>query len=108
MSVENVNAFFEKAMSDEAARAALKSLGEKSKGNQDEAVADLIALGKEHGFEFEHGHLADAVQARPGELSEDELQKVAGGGQSKCNPIYLVVCWGGDAFSCADSYSAID
>jgi len=81
MSVENVRAFYEKVMSDEKLRAELKALGEKSKDNQDEAIADLLALAKENGFEFERDHWTEAVQASPGELSEDELQKVAAGGE---------------------------
>ncbi len=92
MSVENVKAFYEMVMSDENLRKSLKDLGEKSKDNKDEAIADLIALGKENGFEFEPDHWAELVQAGAGELSESELAEVAGGGIPECKPVFIVIC----------------
>jgi predicted ribosomally synthesized peptide with nif11-like leader len=93
MSVENVKAFYAKAMGDEDLRKSLKDLGEKSKNKKDEAIAGLIALGKDNGFDFGPNHWAEAVAAGPGEMSLEDLDKVAGGGGIvECNPIFIVLC----------------
>ena len=42
-------------------------------------VDALVALAGEAGFVFTRDELMDAAQAKKGELSEEQLQKVAGG-----------------------------
>ena len=42
-------------------------------------VDALVALAGQAGFVFTRDELMDAAQAKKGELSEEELQKVAGG-----------------------------
>ena len=75
MSVENVKAFFEKAAEDEALQEKLKALAER-----EEAIyADLVHIASEAGCEFT---TADARKARVEavrELSEQEMEQVAGG-----------------------------
>ena len=79
MSVENMKAFFEKAEGDEALQAKLKALTEKHEPQSDAAVAELIQIASEAGHEFTADHVAHAQKAAAGELSEEELRKVAGG-----------------------------
>ena len=72
MSVEQAKAFAEKALKDPAI---LEKL------NSDEA--DVVAIAKEHGHEFDEEHI-EAGQAHleslVDEMSDEELDDVAGGG----------------------------
>ena len=76
MSAENVKAFFGKVEGD-------KDLQEKlaaAKGQEEEAaLAEVVKIAADAGFEFTSAELAEALEAE-GELSEDELKQVAGGG----------------------------
>ena len=74
MSVEQAKAFAEKALKDPAILEKLSS---------DEA--DVVAIAKEHGHEFDEEHI-EAGQAHfesiTNEMSDEELDNVAGGGRS--------------------------
>lgn len=75
MSVEKVNAFFEKMEEDKELREKLKALAERE-GAQD---ADLVQMACSAGFEFTAEDLQKARAAEPGRLSDKELGAVAGG-----------------------------
>ena len=72
MSVEQAKAFAEKALKDKAILEKLNTEG-----------ADVVAIAKEHGHEFDEEHI-EAGQAHleslTDEMSEEELDDVAGGG----------------------------
>ena len=72
MSVEQAKAFAEKALKDPAILEKLNTEG-----------ADPVAIAKEHGHEFDEDHI-EAGQAHmdslTNEMSEAELDAVAGGG----------------------------
>lgn len=72
MSVENIKAFMDKAKSDEGLKAKLQG-----KENAD----DLIAVGKEAGYEFNQADLQEYLKHKQssGEVSQDDLEKVSGG-----------------------------
>ena len=71
MSVEQAKAFAEKALKDQAILKKLNTEG-----------ADVVAIAKEHGHEFDEQHV-EAGQAHleslVDEMSDDELDDVAGG-----------------------------
>lgn len=69
---ENLKKFLEAVSKDEALQAKLNAL----ESNKEIAMADIIALAKELGIE-----LTEADFAQPdGEISEDELETINGGG----------------------------
>ena len=69
---ENLNKFFEAVSQDEALQAKVNAL----ESNKETAMAGVIALAKELGIE-----LTEADFAQPdGEISEDELETINGGG----------------------------
>ena len=75
MSVANVKAFFEKVAEDEALQEKLKALAER----EEAMYADLVEIASAAGFEFT---TADARRARVDvarDLSDEELDAVAGG-----------------------------
>ena len=75
MSVENVKAFFEKVEGD-------KELQEKLKpSTEGGALDEVVAIAAEAGFEFTVEDFAEVLEAGgEGELSDEELKRVAGGG----------------------------
>lgn len=81
MSVDNLKAFYGKVEGDNALRQKMKTVAEKGKVNHDAAVADLVKMGSDAGYQFTSGHVADARKAASGDLSADELKNVAGGGE---------------------------
>jgi len=75
MSLEQLKAFLEKVKAD-------TSLQEKLKAAK--SPEDVVGIAKEHGHEF----TADKIT----ELSEEELEGVAGGGDTdKCDPLKLTL-----------------
>ena len=81
--MEQLKAFIEKAKTDSALLAKLNALGAKNA-----EAGEIIALAAEHGFAITAGEYAEAVKcggncARCGELNEQELDAVAGGGGSR-------------------------
>ena len=69
---ENLKKFLEAVSKDEALQAKVNAL----ESNKETAMADIIALAKELGIE-----LTEADFAQPdGEISEDELETINGGG----------------------------
>jgi predicted ribosomally synthesized peptide with nif11-like leader len=87
MSVDNVKAFFEKAADDDALQQKLKALAER-----EEAVyADLVETASAAGFDFTKEDARKARVASVRELSEEELEQVAGGGQfSACTVVITI------------------
>ena len=79
MSVENMKALFEKVEGDEALQAKVKVLTEKHEGQSEAAVAELVKVAAEAGYDFSADHVAQAQKLAAGELSDDDLEKVAGG-----------------------------
>ena len=79
MSVEQAKAFAEKALKDPAILEKLNTEG-----------ADVVGIAKEHGHEFDEEHI-EAGQAHleslVDEMSDDELDDVAGGGGYSTNPV---------------------
>jgi len=75
MSVENVKAFFLKAAEDEALRAKLKALAER----EEALYEDLVRIAAEAGFEFTAQDVRKAHATADRELTDDELDAVAGG-----------------------------
>ena len=77
--MNHIKAFFEKAMVDEKIMAKLNELGEKA---QDE---EIIALASQHGFTITKDEIENAKNQiiSSGELNEEELEKVAGGGATR-------------------------
>ena len=82
MSVEQAKAFAEKALKDPAILEKLSSDG-----------ADVVAIAKEHGHEFDEEHI-EAGQAHleslTDEMSEEELDDLAGGGGYSTNPVKCI------------------
>jgi len=81
MSRDSANAFLEKIDDDLQLREELLSIG-KAKGESVNLSSDqLIAFGKDHGFDFSADEIRKAYAARGGarELGDSELEAVAGG-----------------------------
>lgn len=72
MSEKAVNAFLEKLYQDAALREQLEA-------DAPDVVASAVALGGRNGFEFTADEFVAVVQATGRELSEEELERVAGG-----------------------------
>ncbi|MEW6357870.1 MAG: Nif11-like leader peptide family RiPP precursor [Planctomycetota bacterium] len=79
MSVENMKAFFKKAEGDKALQEKVKALAKKHKPQSKGAVAELVKIASEAGHKFTAEHVALAQKAAKGQLSDDDLKKVAGG-----------------------------
>ena len=76
MSVENVKAFFEKVAEDKELQEKLKALAER----EEAMYADLVQIASAAGFEFTTADARKAHVAAASELSDEELDAVAGGG----------------------------
>ena len=70
MSEEQLKAFMEAVKADEALQAKLKEA---------KSAADVVAIAKEAGFTFNAEELESASRAARDDLSDDELEKGAGG-----------------------------
>ncbi len=80
---ENMKKFLELISKDENLK---KKMAELEKMESDKAIREIIALAKEHGIELSE---ADFVKAESDdELSDDELDAVAGGGSWE-TPYYI-------------------
>jgi predicted ribosomally synthesized peptide with nif11-like leader len=75
MSVEKVQAFFEKAAEDTDLQKKLKALGER----EEALYADLVAIATKAGFQFTTADARKARVAMVRKLSKEELEAVAGG-----------------------------
>ena len=84
MSEEQLKAFIEKVKAD-------TSLQEKLKAAADSDA--VLAIAKEAGFSIS----ADVLKSAQSELSEEELEGVAGGDYPEtevtCSPLLLLCCW---------------
>lgn len=67
MSVQDATAFLDKIESDAALKARIQSR------------ADAVRIGSDMGLTFTEAELGDVIDDRYGELSAEELAKVAGG-----------------------------
>jgi predicted ribosomally synthesized peptide with nif11-like leader len=82
MSVEKVQAFFEKAAEDTDLQKKLKALGER----EEALYADLVAIATKAGFQFTTADARKARESAARTLSAQELDAVAGGaGQGTVN-----------------------
>jgi predicted ribosomally synthesized peptide with nif11-like leader len=86
LKMEQIKLFIEKAKSDSALMAKLDALGAKNAG-----VGEFVALAAEHGFAISAGEYEEAVKcggncSRCGELNEQELDTVSGGGSQHGDP----------------------
>jgi predicted ribosomally synthesized peptide with nif11-like leader len=81
MSVENVREFYQRMEEDEAFRAEIAI-----DGTLKDTIADrVVAVAARHGYEFTAADYAAAME--DSELSDSELEKIAGGQrQSPTNP----------------------
>ena len=95
MSKENVRLFNEKVSADKALQGKLHALNERHEGEElsDEKMMriyeeDVLPLARECGFDFSMEDLKEYArvlsQSSPGELTEDELDAVAGGNTCAC------------------------
>ena len=78
MSEEQLKAFLEKVKGDTSLQEKLKAAG---------SADGVLAVAKEAGFSIS----ADAIQKAKAELSDEQLEAVAGG---KGQILWTVVCWG--------------
>jgi predicted ribosomally synthesized peptide with nif11-like leader len=83
MSIENARAFYEKVKGDQSLQ---QKIGEQAKEKPAEMEAIIIKVAAENGFQFtleEMRTVIAEVAPKGGELSDAELEAVAGGGLSK-------------------------
>lgn len=83
MSLEEVKRFAEAVKKDDALQKELKA-----KGGDEAAVADFA---KSKGFDFSADELKGFAAEKKGELSEEQLDKVAGGGSAAAVSHVVVV-----------------
>ena len=72
MSIEAIRLFGEAVRKDPALLEKVKAVGSD--------VAGMVALARESGFTFTAAELQEAAGAGKGELTEEQLQKLSGGG----------------------------
>lgn len=77
MSVKNVKAFFKEVEEDKALQGKLKVVAENR--NTEEALADLVKIAAEAGFEFTSIDYTECRKQVAEELSEAELKAVTAG-----------------------------
>lgn len=87
MSQENVRLFFTKVKEINELQEQLKSLQQTAGGD---LLSQAVNLGAEHGYEFTEEEMRDELQqisistVEEGELSDEQLEAVAGGGCPYC------------------------
>jgi predicted ribosomally synthesized peptide with nif11-like leader len=81
MSAEEIKRFNTDVNQDEALKEAVKNVGTN--------VEDLIALAKSKGYDFTADEL-QALAGKQGELSEEQLDSVAGGGGAAAQSTVVV------------------
>jgi len=81
MSVANLKSFYGKVEGDETLQHKMDAVAEKGKVDHGGAVADLVKMGSDAGYQFTADHVNEAHKAASGELSADELASLAGGGE---------------------------
>ncbi len=77
MSKESLQAFLQKASSDKNLMEEVESAFSEKKG--EEAIEALVLLGSEQGYEFNAEEAVAFFSVKSGELSDSELEGVAGG-----------------------------
>ena len=92
MNMEQIKAFIEKANTDSELMAKLDALGKSGAGAE-----EVVALASEYGFIFTAQEYEEAVKcggncARCGELSEEDLDAVAGGAEPTINRYDANMC----------------
>ncbi len=78
MSKESLEAFLQKALSGSGLKSEIEAVFTENKG--EEAINELVRIGSEQGFEFTAEEAVKFLSAENGELSDSELEGVAGGG----------------------------
>ena len=97
--MENVKKFYDELASSDALKEKAANLNEKyigaEKADQEAITADIIAFAASEGYSFTAEELADyvetAMKSAPQELSQDELEAVAGG-SGTCSVCFSRTC----------------
>ena len=94
MSVENVKAFFEKLQGDRGLKDQLRKGLESAAGDPDKAGDVLIKIAGSAGHTFTSEHVAEVRKEKvaAGELTEDQLDTVAGGQPCDRCRVPMVYC----------------
>ena len=79
MSMDNLKAFYKKVDGDSALQQKMQAVATKGKVDHDSAVADMVKVGSDAGYDFTADHVKLAHKATAGKLSDDELKGIAGG-----------------------------
>jgi len=77
MAVKDVDAFFTKALKDEALKGKIKALAQKRQEQEKALASDLVKLGLKAGFKFTAEDYVEARKLKAGELAKfepDELE----------------------------------
>lgn len=91
MSVQNVNAFIEKAQKEQGLQQELRRIPQ---GNEDATIRGIVKLGEKWGFHFSEQDYRSAVKSRiqSGEISEKDLAKVSGGTLTAVTMVTTLLC----------------
>ena len=94
MALENVKKFYEQLNGDEELQKKIKALADSYTGDKSDEKASFEAVvapvAKEAGYEFTYEEATEAVkEAAEGEIPDDDVANVAGGGVMPRNPDYL-------------------
>ncbi|MDR2560750.1 MAG: Nif11-like leader peptide family RiPP precursor [Holophagales bacterium] len=87
--MEKVKEFYKALSSNEAMKERAKALLDKKPANEAEAASAAIAFAKSEGYDFTLDDLKAYTAAGAKELSDEELENVAGGG---CKDTAACVC----------------
>ncbi|MEL7622574.1 MAG: Nif11-like leader peptide family RiPP precursor [Clostridiales bacterium] len=95
--MENIKKFYEALAQDKAMQERAKVLNDTKPGEEAEAFAAIVAFAAQEGYSFTTAELAEYNKAQSKELSDDELEAVAGGATCVC----VFVGSGGNGLMCA-------
>ena len=82
MSVENVEKFGEAVKNDTALQEELKAAGAD--------LGKIVAIAAAKGFEFTEAELSEYTAKKKGEMSDEDLEKVSGGGLAAIKAIAVI------------------
>ena len=102
--MENIKKFYEALSTDTAMRERAKTLSKNPASDEAEAFAEIIEFAKAEGYDFTAEELkAFFSSGRTTELSDEELENVAGGGCKDTSGCVCLVGGGGtiDGVTCA-------